>query len=84
MPRHVSRFLNFAGYLSGATAADEAQRKVPANTLQRKDKSALVPVVQKQSPPEPLRPSPQFTHPVEILVQATGALAFSLRGREGS
>ena len=33
-----------------------------------REKSALVPV--KQRAPQPARPSPQFTHPVEILVQA--------------
>ena len=39
LPRHVSKLLNFAAFLSGSAAADEAQKKVPKNTLQRKDKS---------------------------------------------
>jgi len=81
---HVSKLLNFAAFLSGSAAADEAQKKVPKNTLQRKDKSALVPVVQKQSPPEPLRPSPQFKHPVETLVQATGTVSSSIFQTFGS
>ena len=37
--RHVARFLNFAAFLSGASMADEAQKKAPKNTLQRKDKT---------------------------------------------
>ena len=39
LARHVSKLLNFAAFLSGSAAADEAQKKVPKNTLQRKDKS---------------------------------------------
>lgn len=81
---HVARVLNFASFLSGSSVADEALRKAPKNTLQRKDKAAMVPVVQKQSPPEPLRPSPQFTHPVEILVQATGTVSSSIFQTFGS
>lgn len=81
---HVSKLLNFAAFLSGSAAADEAQKKAPRNTLQRKDKAALVPVVQKQTPPEPLRPSPQFIHPVETLVQATGTVSSSIFQTFGS
>lgn len=81
---HVSKLLNFAAFLSGSAAAEEAQKKAPRNTLQRKDKAALVPVVQKQTPPEPLRPSPQFIHPVETLVQATGTVSSSIFQTFGS
>ena len=37
--RHVARVLNFASFLSGSSVADEALRKAPKNTLQRKDKA---------------------------------------------
>eukprot|EP00439_Symbiodinium_sp_Y106_P056673 s3839_g7.t5 len=46
--QHISRFLNYGAFLSGASAAEEAQKakaKV-VNTLQPKEKSALVPVKQ--------------------------------------
>lgn len=38
-PRHVSKLLNFAAFLSGSAVADEARKKAPSNTLSRKDKS---------------------------------------------
>lgn len=82
--QHISRFLNYGAFLSGASAAEEAQKakaKV-VNTLQPKEKSALVPV--KQRAPQPARPSPQFTHPVEILVQATGTVSASVFQTFGS
>ncbi|CAJ1359820.1 unnamed protein product [Effrenium voratum] len=80
---HVGRFLNFASHLAGADVANEALRKPrPANTLQRKDKT-LVPIANVKAV-EPLRPSPQFTNPVEILVQATGTINSSIFQTFGS
>ncbi|CAE7196889.1 Mtr [Symbiodinium sp. CCMP2592] len=64
-----------------AQEAQKAKAKV-VNTLQPKEKSALVPV--KQRAPQPARPSPQFTHPVEILVQATRTVSASVFQTFGS
>ncbi|CAE7301769.1 metH, partial [Symbiodinium necroappetens] len=64
----------------GVTRTGEGVR----NTLQPKlrPQSALVPV--KRRAPEPGRPSPLFTHPVEILVQAAGPVSASVFQTFGS
>ena len=60
--------------------ADDLNLPLKKSLLLR-DKSALV--LAKQRAPEPLRPSPQFTHPVEILVQARSLVSWREHGGAG-
>eukprot|EP00931_Biecheleriopsis_adriatica_P062379 TRINITY_DN3757_c0_g1_i1.p1 TRINITY_DN3757_c0_g1~~TRINITY_DN3757_c0_g1_i1.p1 ORF type:complete len:2077 (+),score=489.19 TRINITY_DN3757_c0_g1_i1:77-6307(+) len=86
---HVNRLLSFAAYLSGSAAAEEARKKPrPRNTLKPKDEKSSALVLASSTkevpPPTPAQPSPQFTNPIETLVQATGTISSSIFQTYGS
>eukprot|EP00930_Biecheleria_cincta_P009204 TRINITY_DN1108_c0_g1_i1.p1 TRINITY_DN1108_c0_g1~~TRINITY_DN1108_c0_g1_i1.p1 ORF type:complete len:2115 (+),score=427.14 TRINITY_DN1108_c0_g1_i1:725-6346(+) len=88
--QEVHRLLTFAAYVSGGSALEsQKNRKLAAISdipeVKPDKESALAPLIPaKQQIAEPIRPTAQWTHPIETLVQATGTINSSIFQAFGS
>eukprot|EP00930_Biecheleria_cincta_P009206 TRINITY_DN1108_c0_g1_i4.p1 TRINITY_DN1108_c0_g1~~TRINITY_DN1108_c0_g1_i4.p1 ORF type:complete len:451 (+),score=87.53 TRINITY_DN1108_c0_g1_i4:145-1353(+) len=88
--QEVHRLLTFAAYVSGGSALEsQKNRKLAAISdipeVKPDKESALVPLIPAKQPiAEPIRPTAQWTHPIETLVQATGTINSSIFQAFGS